>query len=244
LTCILSISKLLIVQFPLRTEAWSRKSMHIICALCYPLSLLMPAQLIIMIFTTKESIYFDYIHYVCFSDFFLTNTPIWFLKLAYIWGSVAVIVLLLLLIITSALLLLIAKRAATSRGGSVRWPGILAVILTTGMFLVSYLPDVIVSFLHPGQSLPTAVPLDSSIRRASSMFENLNVAANFFVYYCTFRSFREFLTKKIREFSRKQGSPSSSGKRRASRQARCQLSQGAQGNFSMEPVTGDTSIKE
>ena len=107
-----------------------------------------------------------------------------------------------ILVTTSALLLYKAIKADVRVRESVRWEGTLTVILTTVGFMVSYLPDSMIVLMLDYLSL--AHP-SSSILRATSFFENINIVANVFVYSLTVGSFREFLSSRIRLLARRLG---------------------------------------
>ena len=201
LTCVLSTFKLLIVQRPLRRAGWSKKRAHIVCGASWMLCLLLPSQFLNLFFTPEESLYFDYNHYICHSDFDLTSAPLWLIDFAHISIIFGVVGLLFILITTSAILLYKARKAVINLGGTVRWQGVLTVTLTTGVFLVSYLPDTIVPLIVRFTSLSVS----SSIQRTASFFENTNIVANFFIYAVTVRSFRDFLSTKIRQLAAKIG---------------------------------------
>ena len=229
LTCVLSTFKLMILQRPLRTEAWSRKTAHVVCGVFWVLCLLLPPQLLNMFLTTEESIYFDYIHYVCFCNYSLTSASPWMIQVAHIFIVVSFFGMVVILITTSVILLYKARQAAVSRGKTVRWQGILTVTLTTGIFLASYLPDIIIS---TGIEL-TSLQLSSSVKRAASFAENINVVANFFTYTLTVKSFRDFLSDKIRQMGL--SAPPIPG-----RQVRQDL--GAQGAMLSRPTARESTI--
>ena len=230
LTAVLSTCKLLIVKNPLKMDTWSRKKAHTICAFFWLFSVLMPTQVMNMFFTTTGSLYFDYIHYCCYSNPFLTSAPIWFIWFQFIFVLIAFLVTVLILISTSVLLLYTAQQAAARRAGTVRWQGILTVTLTTAVFLVSYLPDVIVTTVD----ILTSVHPSSPVKRTTSFFENINIVANFFVFSLTVRSFREFLSARARHLALKVGL-SAPAPPRAVRNVRAQYSEGAQRGEAADP---------
>ena len=204
LTCVLSTSKLIIVQYPLRAGTWSSKRGHIVCLAIWISTFLLPTQMIHMIFTTEKSLYFDYIHYNCFVDHNLLNIPIWLNYFQHIAIVVIFLTKVSLMISTSVILLYKAHKAAGSRGGSLRWQGVLPVTLTTGVYLVSYIPDVIMTALVHYHYKYVGGP-SITAQRAVSFLENINIVANFFIYCLTVSSFREFLAAKIRGIAQQVG---------------------------------------
>ena len=194
-TCVLATFKLLIVQRPLRTEIWSRKRAHVICGLVWLVCVLQPYQVTHLFLSTGKSLYFDKIYYFCNVDRFATLTPVWFVWFQIIFTYFAFLAMIVILLTTSLLLLHAAKQSADRHAGSLQWRGILTVTLTTAVFLVSYLPNLVVSFTG------RLIHLNSSLKRGALFFENINIVANFFVYSLTVRSFREFLSARTRHLA-------------------------------------------
>ena len=201
LTCLMVTSKLMIVQYPLRAESWSRKQGHVICLAIWISTFLLPTQMMHMIFATEKSLYFDYIHYICMVDYNLLNIPIWLNQFQRIVFALLFFTIILLMISTSVILLYKANKAASVRGGSLRWQGVLPVILTILVFFVSYLPDTIISSLVRYRN----IDISATARRAASFMESINIVANFFVYTLTVRSFRVFFVARFREMSQRFG---------------------------------------
>ena len=195
LTCLLVSSKLMIVQYPLRAGSWSRKRGHVICVAIWLSTFLLPTQII---FATEKSLYFDYIHYICMMDYNILNIPIWLNQFQRIVFGLLYLTIILLIISISVILLYKANKAVVNRGGSLSWQGVLPVILTIGVFFVSYLPDSIISGL-----VNRNINISVTAQRAASFMEYINIVANFFVYTLTVRSFREFLAARFREMSQR-----------------------------------------
>ena len=196
LTAVLSTSKLLIVQYPLRAGTWTRRRGHTVCTLSWVFCLVRPRLWENVMFTDTDSASLDYILYPCQGEF--TTIPVWFIWFQEIFIYLAFVGVLLTLITTSVMLLYKARQAAVRVRTSVRWRGTLTVLLTTLVFLVSYLPDCVVPFLDSNT-------LTATIHRAATFSVTFNIAANFFVYSLTVASFREFLSRKIRLLAGKVG---------------------------------------
>ena len=201
LTCVLSTCKLLIVYRPLKTEIWSRKRAHVICGIVWLVCVLLPHQWTHMFFMNLEALYFDYINYICNVNHVLSDVPVWLGWFEFIFGYTVFSGMIIILITSSVFLLFKARQVARRHSESVRWQGILTVTLTAGVFLVSYLPDMIVPLIDHF----TSVNVGSSILRACSFLENVNIVANFFVYSLTVRSFRDFLLLRVRRVARQLG---------------------------------------
>ena len=192
LTCALTTLKLVIVKHPFRTVAWSTRLGHKICSVIWLLIIgLYTPVLLVKIFYIRDSIYFSYNDYECSYGYSSASVPTWYLW--YYLANVGVINLVsyTTLTVTSALLLVVAKRAAAHHGRKLKWEGLITVLATVGVFLVSYLPMtvVFVTFL-------LRVGYSSRVWRAVALVHYLNIMANFFVYSITVQSFREFLKLK------------------------------------------------
>ena len=197
LTCVLTTNKLLLVLYPLKAESWSARRAHLICAFFWALGLLQPGQISTMLFTSTDDWKFSYYDYTCNGD--LSDAPLWlrWFSSAFTFGGL--LLAFLILIITSALLLIKARKLALMRGRNLRWQGVLAVLATTAVYLVSNMPWFVleVSSLVVTHSIKTW--------RIALFISNLNIMANFYVYCLTVRSFREFICSSAQRLARKLG---------------------------------------
>ena len=233
LTCILSTFKTLIVQYPLKTHTWTRRRAHIVCALCWLTCVIRPRQIMNVFYASTESFFFDYIQYMCLVD--LTSTPISFVRFQNFFIYFSFMVVLVVMIVTSVLLLFKARQAAVRDRQSVRWQGVLVVGLTTGVILVSYLPDTIVPMIDN----LTSVHPSSSIKPAACFFDNVNIVANFFVYSLAVKSFRVFLSTRIRQLIFQQSPPSTPA---SAHRVRVERGMGSQRNPLREPFTQNSFV--
>ena len=188
LTCTLTTIKLLVVKFPLRTGTWSFRLGNKICAVVWVLSLCWyaPSLMVVMIFA-RDTLHFSYRDYQCNYDYNSPNLSVWFLKYHFISLCFIVFLTYATVIITSALLLMVAKLAADRHCERLRWEGVRTVLLTVGVFLLSYLPWSAIFFT----SMFMGVEYSPTTNRAVLYLEYLNITANFFVYSLSIRSFRK-----------------------------------------------------
>ena len=186
LTCSLTTSKLLTVKFPFYSRIWSAKSTHGVCLFIWVASL---AILTDFADSFSNDLYFSYVEYSCF--IIVESVPAWCVQLLKVVWSV-LIVLIITVILTSLLLVIEAKRAASRNNRAVRWEGILTVILTGAVVVVSF-GLILVFWFTP------KIHYSVAITRSAGILFNLNVMANFFIYAMTVQSFREFLKEKLRE---------------------------------------------
>ena len=195
LTCAMTTLKLITVKCPLRSRAWSTRLGHKICfalwflALCWYTPLLVVRLLYI-----GDTVHLSFIEYGCAYDRLSPSVPIWYTWYFPISVAVLSIFSFTTLIVTSVLLLIVASRAASQHGETLRWEGVTTVLLTVGVFFLSYLPFSLwlMAYLCGVEKSTTSI-------RAIIHITNLNIMANFFVYSLTVRSFRHFLKVKISE---------------------------------------------
>ena len=100
-----------------------------------------------------------------------------------------------ILIVTSVLLLIVASRAASRHGETLRWEGVITILLTAGVLLISYLPKSVIIV-----TMQLGVEYSNTTSRVSHHLTSLNIMANFFVYSLTVQSFRNFLKTMLSEF--------------------------------------------
>ena len=189
LTCFLTVSKLLIVKFPLHARTWTCRQSHVICVLICILALLshLP-QITASVLHGQAALYFEYAWYVCNYDYTSVtrgNWPHWYLVTTFSVGATLVFGAITL---SSLLLLRIAQRTAVQQRLAIRRQGMMTVFLTVLLFYISYMPWLLVF-----QSQISCPPL----WRAAQFVQNLNIMANFVIYALTVCSFREFLLSMI-----------------------------------------------
>ena len=197
LTCVLTTNKLLIVLHPLRAGSWTEKQVHMVCAVFWVLGLFQPGQLLYIFFCSSEDLYFNYLDYTC--SYMQTDAPAWLEWSAAVFTFGGLLLAFIVLVLTSSLLLLKARKLALERGKCLRWQGVLTVVTTTVVYLVSNLPWFVVTL----SSL--AVSPSTSTWRAVLFISNLNIMANFYVYSLTVASFREFLCTSARQLAERVG---------------------------------------
>ena len=191
LTCTLTTTKLLTVKFPFRCRIWSARGAHCVCLFIWVAAFVSLISLLDS-YNNEYFLFFSYAKYSCFLKVKHDRIPSWCNHLTIIVWSIHT-VLIATVILTSLLLVVEAKRAASRNNRSVRWEGILTVILTGAVVVVSFVP-IAVFWLTP------KIYYSASITRSAGILFNLNVMANFFIYAMTVQSFREFLKEKIINF--------------------------------------------
>ena len=193
LTCALTTLKLITVKFPLKTIVWSSRRGHVICTALWGLVLVLYAPVLgAKMIYLRDKIYFSYNDYECNYNISSPSLPTWY-TWYFLIGFPAVTVLShATLVVTSVLLLVVAKRAGTRHGTTLRWEGVVTVLLTVGVLLLSYLPltALFVTWL-------LGASYSATTWRAAATVQYLNIMANFFVYAISVSSFRHFLKSKV-----------------------------------------------
>ena len=186
LVCLLTTSKFMMVRYPLKTRAWTAKETHVVCGLGW---LGFALYSLVNLIKHKDILIFDYSTYEI--DYHVSSEST---LLPLMRGSAYNIILAIIILfsILTLRLLLRARNVSRTASGSVRWQGILTVVLTATVFSVSSLPYFIYLIAEPLVSEP--LPL---LKRISEYLSMLNLMSNFYIYCMTVPSFRKFLRSKV-----------------------------------------------
>ena len=186
LTSCMSTIKLVTLKRPLRTGTWKKRVGHMICGAAWFLVLCLPMYEVF--FRNFAGIDFSTRDYACGSGGSKTA------NFAYLASTILSSII---MIVTSIMILITAKKSASARGGTVRWEGIITVLITVLVLLVSYIPHsvfvgyLIIYLLFNSDTAPSFTTM-----RMMNKVQYLNIMANFFVYCFTVTSFRGFLKNK------------------------------------------------
>ena len=195
LLCALTSGKLLHVKYPFRAKAATAKKAHIFCFVsCWLISVSLPALSLIV---DPLDIHFSYKDYQCI---YAATSDIWY------WSKVILTVLFIFIpicvaITSTILLLIIAKRIARRGRDSLKWQGIIAIVLTATVYCISLLPYVVFRIV---ESVIVKDDPDRSQHifrvnffRLALSFVSLNTISNFFIYILTVKSFRRYVFNRI-----------------------------------------------
>ena len=135
--CTLTVFKLINVKFPLKTKLWSKRKCQMVCWGIWLVSFYCP---ILFLSVDTYDVYFDYRIYSCDYGFSLQPTWKWLKPISFF--------LLLLLpnltTITATIMLILhlhtAKTVSRRCGGASSSRGIITVVATAAVFMLSYLP--------------------------------------------------------------------------------------------------------
>lgn len=189
----LTTSKLVSLQCPLRARMWGPRTGHVLGTSVWVISSI-PA--LVLLSVDPNRIYYDNIRIACMYDF---SDPLWRFLLPTLSFFMAVLPNLLVVFSTIGLIFS-AWRVAKRNRESLKWQGILAVILVAVVYCISFSPQIVFNFLgnkylHP-EDTKTKVGLFVCGRLTL-----LNYVSNVFIYAVSVRSFQQFLTGLWTSFS-------------------------------------------
>ena len=193
LICVLTSSKLLLLRYPLRTRKWDKRRAHVVCVVCWVTACVFSAAKLLHY---RDRVYFNYATYNI--DY---NSD----KLFSIATDSAYFLMILVVLITTVLTLkyLFEAREVARRvrkESSLRWQGILTVVLTATVFLLSTVPWTLHRIAEPFLSPPPDnVYFHTTLKRVAEYLSMLSVASNFYVYCVTVPSFRRLLFSTLPE---------------------------------------------
>ena len=188
-TSTLTSLKLIILKTPLKSRVWSSRFGHKIFTLVWLLAVVVYSPvLFVKIIYLRDAVYFSYYDYNCSYSYSSPNLPSWYKWYFLIIFPAVYALSFVALLATSICILVVAKKASSQHGRTLRWEGVITVLLTVGILLLSTLPFG-VAFLT---SL-LGVKHGAGVRRSVLLVQYLNTMANFFVYSITVKSFRKFL---------------------------------------------------
>ena len=190
----MTLGKLLSLKYPFKAGTWTTARFHKFCAGIWMAALSAP---VLQILIDKEDIVFDcrvhtYAH--------TYTSSIWKILLPII-SLVALFTPNVIIVVSTVLLLKEARRVVTDTRESIRWQGIMTVVLTATVNTIAFLPMTIYFVAEPFIAKDPSVPgpFYKEFYRFSGAVGYLNVLANFFVYSLTVTSFRNFLETKFRQ---------------------------------------------
>ena len=193
----LALSKMLIVQYPLRAIHFSGKAAHLSACVMWVYSFIFPVAAIAR---DKSGVYFSYLVYNC--DY--TCSPIIWKPLGWtlydISCGLSVLLPTIVIVVSSVVLVVLAKRVADRGPGGLQWQGVLTVLLTVAAHIAAALP-LEIFYITAGISRRSSNPNNSyleKIYRYGWFIGTLTVTINFYIFTLTLKSFRDFLKSGMR----------------------------------------------
>jgi hypothetical protein len=190
----LTLSKLLLVKYPFRTQSWTKIHAHGLGLGIWIASLTVPT---LHLLVDKDAIIFDYrIH----TGTYNYDSDVWKVLLP-VMALLAIFAPNIIIVVSSVLLLKEAKGVARGTQESLRWQGIMTVLLTAAVYSLSYLPITVYFIAGPfvKQDSSEPGPFYIEFYRIACAALTINVFANIFVYSLTVASFRSFLRASLQQ---------------------------------------------
>ena len=198
LICAMTTSKVIILKYPLRSVAFSRRRAHWLCAALWVLA---SNWSICFFIVEKEDVFFDYRIYTCDYGF---SAPVWrWLKNLLI---ITLVVCPNVLVIGTTVYLFILARQAVARRGtdSLKWQGIMTTALTGTVYCISTLPYAVFRILEAivdDENKPESF-FHTHYHSLANDFLFLNTISNIYIYSMTVASFRKFIMFKVLCFNK------------------------------------------
>ncbi|KAL5252557.1 hypothetical protein ACHWQZ_G015365 [Mnemiopsis leidyi] len=192
LIAVLTTSKFLILQYPLRAARWTTKTAHQVCSLVWISSLITP---ILFLAVDKDDLQYDYRVYNCRYKF---TDPVWkkiVPVIGFLFGFVPNIV-----IISTTVPTLNDIAEAWIKYTRRPWIGALTVSLTVVIYCISTLSF---SVYVVGRSFVKEEPPGKyriQFFRISTFLILVNVTSNFYIFILTFESFGRFVSSGVSKF--------------------------------------------
>ena len=187
-------SKVFILWFPTSTVDFLKRSKAYIVGAIWSISFYFPVAFLVV---DKDDIYFD--HKIYSPLYNITSDSWHHLKPAGL-TILSIIPNLMVIISTGGTLLMIIKsrNLAKKSGGSVRWQGVMAVLVTAIVFCVSTLPYTAYTLIISPfvEEKPPGI-LKIHYKRYAAFLSLLNLMANAYIYTYTISSYRVFLRSRI-----------------------------------------------
>ena len=195
---LLAAVKLFIIKFPLQASVWTKRISHVTCFLIW-LSLIGFNGLLLVCY--QCILFFSYVEYSIECQLISPHKP------AITFGfalTTFVIPTFIMIIVTAMILshLLKAREVSRNSGGNVRWHGIVAVFSTTTVFCLASIPNLVVFLYIQVESAESNGVLSTSMAgytRSCHFITTLNILCNFYIFYFTIPSFRQFVLSKIQQ---------------------------------------------
>ena len=197
LICGMTTSKFLQLKYPLRARSWSKKMAQKICAGCWILALYYPICFLII---DPDDMAFDFRVYVCNPMF---SAPTWKMLLLISFVVIGLVPNIIIMFTTTFFLYKARKSiknpTCNNSKTKLKWQGIITVVLTATVYVMSYLPVsiyfMVANFVSKNPASLGWFHLD--FHRVAVSLIHTNIMANFFIYSLTVRSFRTFLQQMV-----------------------------------------------
>ena len=197
---VLTTSKFLLVRYPLQTRNWTSNKSHVVCCLVW---CGFAAISVTSLLLCNEALIFDFTSYEFDADYSRLESNAG--KFIDVLISTVNFISILVVMVTTVFTLQYlseARKVARRSTGSLRWQGVVTVMMTGSVYCVSSLPYAIYTMMEHFVKDPSS-PSFVKFERSSEWLTLLNVMSNFYIYSLTIPSFRRFLRTKVLFFKDK-----------------------------------------
>ena len=190
----MTVIKFILVKFPLKSGSWSKKQGHVVCAAVWVFCFIVPISFVMV---DRDDVVYQKTMHTCI---YTPSSEKWKILSHLSLAIFSVIPMATTVIITALLFkhLLDARKVAQRTGSRLRWQGLVTVVVTAGIFCVSYIPGSVVLIVE--RVFKDWQDLEYFYRAASAVLR-LNVMSNIFIYCFTVKSFRAFLRGRVEHFT-------------------------------------------
>ena len=195
LTPVLTTSKLLLIEYPLRSASWTKtKRAHMACWLALIPSMIVTTTMLIV----DDDISFDFRIYTCAYNY---TADIWktLLPILAVIALFLPISILIATTIPTLKYLYTASKSARRVQGSIPWQGAVTVTLTATVHCISFLPSLI---YYAGAAFVKARFFEVHFFRFAQFLGPMSIMSNIYIYTLTIKSFRRFLFSRILALNR------------------------------------------
>ena len=188
----LTLGKLLLLKYPLKLRNLSKRHAHKLCAGIWVFCLYAP---MLQFSINKADIAFDYRTYFSTYRF---SSELWRIFLP-VNALLFLITPGVTVVVSTALILREARKLLRRNQESLRWQGIVTVVLTAVVYIAAFLPSTIYVIAEPFVEKDSDTPGQVHLRffRVAQGILQFNILSNFVIYSLTVASFRRFLVTKF-----------------------------------------------
>lgn len=189
---VLTCAKLLLLLYPIKTRAWTKKGAHVVLGCCWMFALGCAAMLV----AGHDTIQFNYVSYMVSLTQSNRILPMIYIIVATFLPTFLVIVS----TIPTFHYLLKAARISHRVGGQRKWQGMVTVTVTATIHCLVTIPNMVVVLFQQFGGIDQDQL--AGCQRVARFITALNVTCNFNIYCLTISSFREFVLAKVRDLAR------------------------------------------
>ena len=186
LVAILTTTKLVILKWPLRAKQWTKKRAHLLCVVIWLIKMWMPIYLTLTDNGNSRPGKDRSVYDCDILEFAVDSSRIFILETTL--NMLLPISIVFLTTIPTLCILFQGRKVSKRSRGRKRWQGIVTVVLTASVYILSLVPVAVIAYLN----------LKSvHFHRLAWYLPLINIVLNFYIYCLAIPHFRRFLLEKI-----------------------------------------------